>query len=287
MPFLISVLVLGCIYAVLAVGFVVIYKSSRVLNFSYSDVAVMIAYLTVTLVGSIPGPPIVSLFLSLIIGFFLGILIYWLLIKRMAGQPIFSTIILTVALGIVIRSASILVWHGDTETIPFGWRAYYHLTGKSVMSGMEIIIVATAILFFAALLFFFKYSKTGWQMRATAENVLLAAQRGIDIYRVSGFAWGIGILATAVAAMLLGGYSSVSLQMGHIAVKAFAVALVGGLDSVGGAFFAAFVVASAELGANTYVNPRLADAIPFMIMLVVLLIRPWGIFGTAEEIERI
>jgi len=87
--------------------------------------------------------------------------------------------------------------------------------------------------------------------------------------------------------MLLGSYSAVSLAMGHIAIKAFAVALVGGLDSIGGSIPAAFLIALVELGANTYINPRLADAIPFMIMLIVLLVRPWGLFGTEEEIERV
>jgi len=283
MPFL----VLGCIYMVLAAGFVIIYKSSRVLNFSYTDMAVMLAYLAFTIVGLIPGPPVVALLMVLLISFFLGLLIYWLFIKRMAGQPIFSIIILTVAIGIVIQSINTLIWHGDTETIPLGWRAYYTLPGKTVISGTDIVIMLATLVFFGGLLIFYKYSKTGWQMRATAENILLAAQRGINIYAVTALSWGIGIFATALAAILLGSHSAVSPNMGHIAIRAFAVALVGGLDSIGGSIFAAFIVAAAELGACTYVNPRLADAIPFMIMLVVLLVRPWGLFGTEEEVERI
>jgi len=124
-------------------------------------------------------------------------------------------------------------------------------------------------------------------MRATAENTLLASQRGINIYFVTSIAWGIGIFATSVAAILLGGNYSVSLHMGPVALKAFAVALVGGLDSIKGAIPAAFIVAMAELVASNYVNPRLANAIPYVIMIIVLLIRPWGLFGTKEEIERV
>ncbi len=287
MSFLVSVIVLGCIYAVLAVGFVVIYKSSRVLNFSYADVAVMLSYLSITIVGLIPGPPFISLATVLVISFFFGLGAYRFLIRPMAGQPIFSIIILTVAFGIVIQSVTILIWHGDTETIPLGWRAYYSLGYGIRISGVEIVIFITAIVFYVGLLFFYRHSKIGWQMRATAENIVLAAQRGINVYSVTGLSWGVGIFATAVAAMLLGSYSAVSLQMGHIAIKAFVVALVGGLDSIGGSIPAAFLIALVELGANTYINPRLADAIPFMIMLIVLLVRPWGLFGTKEEIERV
>jgi branched-chain amino acid transport system permease protein len=287
MPFVVSVIVLGCIYAVLAVGFVVIYKSSRVLNFSYADIAVMLAYLSITVVELISGPPVISLVIVLLISFFFGLGVHRFLIRPMAGQPIFSTIILTVAFGIVIQSVATLIWHGDTKTINLGWKAYYTLGGGIRISGVDIIILITAVVFYTGLLIFYGHSRIGWQMRATAENIVLAAQRGINVYSVTALSWGIGIFATAVAAMLLGSYSAVSLAMGHIAIKAFAVALVGGLDSIGGAIPAAFLIALVELGANTYINPRLADAIPFMIMLIVLLVRPWGLFGTEEEIERV
>jgi len=287
MPFFVSVVVLGCIYSVLAAGFVVIYKSSRVLNFSYTSVAVMLAYLTISVMRHVPGPPVVAVIIVLAFSFFLGLVIYRFFIRPMAGQPIFSIIILTVALGIVVDAITILIWHCETENLFLGWRAYYSVFGMAQISGVEILIILTAIVFYTGILLFYKHSKTGWQMRASAENVLLAAQRGINIYSITGLSWGIGILATGMAAILLGANSSVSPQMGHIAVKAFAVALVAGLDSMPGCIPAAFIVALAELAANTYVNPRLADAMPFMIMLVVLVARPWGLMGTEEEIERV
>ena len=287
MQFLISVIVLGCVYAMLAAGFVVIYKSSRVLNFAYSDMVILAAYLAVTLTQLIAGPPLIALFISVIISFMFGLLIYALLIKPMAGQPIFSTIILTVALGIVLNGATIIIWGGEMETIPFGWRAIYVLPGGIRVASTEIVVIAVTVLFFTALFSFYRFSKIGQQMRATAENALLASQRGINIYFVTSIAWGIGMFVTSVAAILLGGNYSVNLNMGHVAVKAFAVALVGGLDSIKGAIPAAFVVALTELAASNFINPRLAEAIPFMIMILVLLIRPWGLFGTEEEIERV
>ena len=287
MQFLTSVLVLSCVYAVLASGFVVIYRSSRILNFSYSDVVMLIGYFSVTMLELIGGPPIISLAMVLLLSFIFGLVIYALLIRPMAGQPIFSTIILTVALGIILQSFTILVWRGELESISLGWRQYYSLFQGIRLASTEIVIIFTTILFFIALSGFYRFSRIGQQMRATAENTLLAAQRGINIYFVTALAWAIGIFATGVASVLLGSNYSVSLYMGHVAIKAFSVALVGGLDSIKGIIPAAFIVALTELAASNYINPRLADTMPFIIMLMVLLIRPWGLWGTEEEIERV
>lgn len=287
MQFLTSVIVLSCVYAILASGFVVIYRSSRILNFAYSDVVMLIGYFSVTMFELIGGPPVISLAMVLLLSFIFGLVIYTLLIRPMAGQPIFSTIILTVALGIILQSFTILVWRGELESISLGWRQYYSLFQGIRLASTEIVIIITTVLFFIALSGFYRFSRIGQQMRATAENTLLAAQRGINIYFVTALAWAIGIFATGIASILLGSNYSVSLYMGHVAIKAFSVALVGGLDSIKGIIPAAFIVALTELAANNYINPRLADTMPFIIMLMVLLIRPWGLWGTEEEIERV
>lgn len=287
MQFLTSVIVLSCVYAILASGFVVIYRSSRILNFAYSDVVMLIGYFSVTMFELIGGPPVISLAMVLLLSFIFGLVIYALLIRPMAGQPIFSTIILTVALGIILQSFTILVWRGELESISLGWRQYYSLFQGIRLASTEIVIIITTVLFFVALSGFYRFSRIGQQMRATAENTLLAAQRGINIYFVTALAWAIGIFATGVASVLLGSNYSVSLYMGHVAIKAFSVALVGGLDSIKGIIPAAFIVALTELAASNYINPRLADTMPFIIMLMVLLIRPWGLWGTEEEIERV
>jgi branched-chain amino acid transport system permease protein len=219
--------------------------------------------------------------------FLFGLVIYALLIKPMAGQPAYSTIILTVAFGILMQAFTILTWRGQMKSIRLPWRAYITLLGGLRLSSTEIIIVFTAIVFFVALFSFYRFSKTGRQMRASAENPLLASQRSVNIYFVTGLAWAISIFSAGLTAILSGANYGVSLFMSHVALKAFAVALVGGLDSLRGIIPAAFLIALAELTANTYVNPRLANTIPFIIMIIVLMTRPWGFFGTEEEIERV
>ena len=127
MQFFASVIVLSCVYAILASGFVVIYRSSRILNFSYADVVMLIGYFSVTMLELIGGPPFIALAAVLLLSFIFGLILYALLIKPMAGQPIFSTIILTVALGIILQAFTILVWRGELESISLGWRQYYSL----------------------------------------------------------------------------------------------------------------------------------------------------------------
>jgi len=287
MQFLVTVVILSCVYAILASGFVVIYRSSRILNFAYADVLMVTGYFAVSLCSLISGPPFICIAMVLALSFVFGFVIYALLIKPMAGQPIFSTIILTVALGIVLQAVTVLIWRGELESISIGWRGYYTLFGGVRVSSTEIVIVVTTVLFFSCLFSFYRFSKIGQQMRATAENPLLAAQRGINIYFVMAVAWAIGMFATGVASILIGSNYTVSLYMGKVAVKAFSVALVGGLDSIKGILPAAFIIALTELTASNFINPRLADTIPFIIMIIVLLIRPWGLWGTEEEIERV
>ena len=205
----------------------------------------------------------------------------------MAGQPIFSIIVLTVALGIILEAVTILVWRGELESVSLGWKGYYTLIKGVRISSNEILIIITTIVFFLFLGVFYRFSKVGQQMRATAENTLLAAQRGINIYHVMAMAWTIGTFATGIAAILIGANYSVSMHMGVIAVKAFSVALVGGLDSIKGIFPAAIIIAASELSAQSYINPRLGETIPFIIMLLILLVRPWGLWGTPEELDRV
>jgi branched-chain amino acid transport system permease protein len=287
MQFLISVIVLSAVYTLLAAGFVIIRKSSRVLNFGYASITVLIGYLTVALIKLVPGPPCVSIAIALGLSFIFGLGLYGLLIRPMVGQPFFSTMILTVALGIVLDSITTLIWQGNMETISFGWKTYFPLFGKGRISSTEMISFMATIVLFLLLFSFYRFSKVGQQMRAATENTLLAAQRGINIYFLTALSWGISIFVTGAAGVVLGSNYGVSLSMALLATKAFAVTVLGGLDSLHGTIPAAMIIAFVEMSTNYYVSPKLADAMPFIIMLIVLLVRPWGLFGIKEEIPRV
>ncbi|SPD72513.1 conserved membrane hypothetical protein [uncultured Desulfobacterium sp.] len=281
-----SIVVLAGIYALLGSGFVIIYKASRILNFAHAEIVMLAGYLAVSLAVAIPFSA-ASLLAVLCFCFVLGMSIYAILIRPLAGYSVLSAIILTVAVGVLLNAVGVFVWRGEMEVIPFGWRTYFSLPGNIRLSSIEFATLGIVTLFYACMGLFYRFTKIGQQMRATAENPLLAAQRGISIYRISGIAWGIGFAAAGLAAFLLGINYAISLQIGNIAVAAFVVALIGGLDSLLGTIPAAFIIAATEQLTITYANPRLGDAIPFIIMLMVLMFKPWGLLGTKEELDRV
>jgi branched-chain amino acid transport system permease protein len=282
-----STIVLGAMYALLGTGFIITYKASRILNFAFADIAMFTAYFAVTLVTLIGGSGNLSFILTLFFSFLLGVVIYALLIRPMVGESILATIIVCVGLGIILNAITTIIWGGELQTIRFWWREIYHFPGGFTLDSTEIITVISTTVLFSALGSFYRFTKIGRQMRATAENILLSSQRGMSIFIINGVAWGVGILYTGIAGILFGANYGISSSMPVMALKGIAVALVGGLDSVAGAIPAALIVALSEKLAAYYVNPRLADTVPFIIMLIVLIIRPWGLLGTEEEIERV
>lgn len=287
MQLLTSIIITTCIYSLIAAGFVTIYKASRVLNFAYGEIALLIAYLTATWIKSVGGPVILSISLVAVFSFIFGLIVYRLLIKPMVGELQVSIIILTVALGIIINAVVTLIWKGEIETISLGWDTYYALPVGIHISGKEIIIVILTIILFVGLGTFYNFTTIGRQVRATSESLLLSAQRGIDIFLVIGIAWGIGILITGLGGIFIGALTGVSLTMSAVMARGIAVALVGGLDSLKGTIPAAFIIALTEKLVCYYGNTRLGDAIPFFVLLVILIIRPWGLWGTEEEIDRV
>ncbi len=288
LSFVIGVLTTGTLYALLATGFVVIYRASRILNFAYADIVTLAGYGTavaLAFVGRAAYPPVIIG--VLLAAFLFGAVTYWLLVRRLAGRPPHVAIILTVALGTVINAFVILKWGGSFETISFDWNVMYTLPGGARISDRDLLTWLTAAGVFPALLCFYAFSKIGRQMRAVAENTLLASQRGINVHYNFAIAWGIGILLAGIASILLGHNFVISLEISRITMVGFIVAVVGGLTSIKGTIPGGFIVALAELGTASYVNQRLTDVIPYIILLIVLIVRPWGLFGTEEEFERV
>lgn len=286
MPLVTSIVVLGMLYALLGAGFVIIYRANRVLNFAHAEVVIFGAYLAIFIAG-IAGNLVIAVLGVLCCSFVLGLVVYTTLIRPLVGYSTLSSIIVTVALGVVLNAFTILGWRGVMEVVPFGWNAYYEFPGGIYLSGVEITSVVAVGIYFVGMDCFYRFSPVGQAMRATAERPLLAAQRGIRIYFISGIAWGMGFVAAALAGILLGMNYTVSPEMAAVAVAAFVVALVGGLDSLWGTLPAAFIIAAMERLTITYINPRLAETVPFVLLVLVLMLKPWGLFGTEEELDRV
>src|SRR5262249_30931839 len=154
-------------------------------------------------------------------------------------------------------------------------------------SAASLAIVLLTFAVYAGLFIFLQFTRWGVRMRAAGQNPLLAEQRGIRLHGVYAFAWGLSTFTASLAGMLLSLDSGVEYTMATVGLKAFPAALVGGLYSLLGAVIGAVIVAAAEMIAIEYVNPLLSDVVPFVVLLIVLAIRPWGLFGSREQLDRV
>jgi len=266
-----NVVVLAAIYALVSTGYVLIYRASRVLNLAHGELMMVGAYFLVATAGLFSGDPLLALALAAVCGLVMGMVVYVVLMRWMTGEAVLAAVLITIALGILLRGLVILIWTTQQfyPGATFGWRN------------------PVAILVYVGLFGFLQFTRWGVRMRAAGQNPLLAEQRGIRLHGVYAFAWGLSTFTASVAGMLMALDSGVESTMAIIGLKAFPAALVGGLDSLLGAVLGALIVAAAEIAAIQYVNPLLSDVVPFIVLLIVLAIRPWGLFGSREQLDRV
>ena len=285
-----NVIVLAAIYALVSTGYVLVYRVSRVLNLAHGELMMMGAYLLVATAGWFNGNPLLALVLAAISGLLMGIVVYVVLMRWMTGVAVLAAVLITIALGILLRGLVILIWTTQQfyPGATFGWRnPSVHIVPGVQVSAASLAIVLLTIAVYAGLFFFLQSTRWGVRMRAAGQNPLLAEQRGIRLHGVYAFAWGLSTFTASLAGMLLALDSGVEATMATIGLKAFPAALVGGLDSLLGAAIGALIVATAEIAAIQYVNPLLSDVVPFIVLLIVLAIRPWGLFGSREQLDRV
>jgi len=285
-----NTLVLASTYALLATGYVVVYRASRILNLAHGELMMLGGYAFFTLASGLPGHPVVVILATLVLSALVGVGVYGALMRPMAGHPLFSAVLVTVALGILLRGVVILGWEPD-QKYPLALTGYQNasrrLPGGAVLSDLDLASILAATLLLLGLWAFFTRSRLGIQMRATAESPRLAAQGGVDIHRVFAVSWAISTFAAGTAGVLYAANVRLDPEIGVIGLKAFPVALVGGLDSLAGIVPAALAIALLENLAIRYVDPLLSEVVPFLVLLGMLMIRPWGLFGTHEEMERV
>ncbi len=287
MEFAATVLILTCTYALLAAGIVILYKAGRVVNFAHGELAVVGGYVFYSS-GLLAGNSLWFAILgATVFSVVMGTFIYMAMMRRVVGEPFYVAILVTVGLGIVLKAAIIVIWRATEVTIDVGVRPAIRLAGGATLSYMDIATVILTIGFFAALYVFFRFTRLGVQFRGTAENPLLASQRGVNVNFVLSLAWVIAILAASLAGVVYGGRAFLSSESVTIGLAGLTAALVGGLDSLRGAVVGALIVALAQYITVRLIDPILSDALPFFILLVVMGIRPWGLFGTLEELDRV
>ncbi len=290
MQLVVNILVLASIYALIACGYVLVYRVSRVLNLAHGELMMLGAYALQATTGLFAATPLIAIGVALGASALVGALVYIFLMRRMTGEMVLAAVLTTVALGILLRGGIELIW-SQSQLYPaaaFGWKnTALTVPGGARISIFALALVISAAVVYATLLTFLRFGRWGVRMRAAGQAPLLAAQRGLNLHTMYALAWALATLIGGLAGMLIALDSGLSGTMAMIGLKAFPAALVGGLDSLVGALIGSLIVAAAEILLIHYVDPLLSDVVPFLVLIAVLAIRPWGLFGTREELDRV
>ncbi|MFB6352008.1 MAG: branched-chain amino acid ABC transporter permease [Bradymonadaceae bacterium] len=289
-----SGLALGAVYALVALGFVVIYRSSEVLNFAQGELLTFGAFAMVMATDAgLPWP--VALVVAMTATGLLGAAIERIFLRPLIGRPVFVTIILTIFIGFLLRTAYIVGFGTEPVRMSTPWEttADIHVGGASILYN-SLGTIAAGGLVLAAFYAIMKHTKLGVAMRATASDQEVALSLGIPVGRIFGTAWFFAGALAAVGGIFLGMYPrSVDAHLGLVALRAFPAVIVGGLDSALGATLAGLGLGILEVWTQGYVNEHLGTfgenfhtVLPYLVMIVFLVIKPYGLFGS-KEVERV
>lgn len=290
MQLAVNIAVLAAIYALTSCGYVLIYRTSRVLSLAHGELMMLGAYGLYATASLFSGHPLAALAASVLLALVVGIAVYAMLMWRMTGESVLAAVLATIALGILLRGLMILAFGTETRypINSLGWANASVAIGASArISAAGLVLVLATLGVYAGLFAFLRFTRWGIRMRAAGQNPLLAAQRGIGLHGVYALAWGLATLTGGMAGMLIACDSGLEATMVVIGLKAFPAALVGGLDSLAGALIGSLVVGAAEVLLIHYVDPLLSDVVPFFVLLAMLVVRPWGLFGSREELDRV
>ncbi len=279
----------GAIFALVALGFVLIYKSSDVINFAQGELLLIGAYLTYAMVEQFglwwPAGVIVAVVLAAIV----GVLIEQLVLRPLIGEPVISVIMVTIGLSSLLRAIVGAIWGVTPRPAP-----QFLPTDTVTILGANISVdriwaFALAITLFVILTFFFRYSREGIAMRAVADDQQAALSMGISVKKVWAVAWAIAAITAAVGGILLMSiFGGVSGTIARVGLIVFPVVILGGLDSIPGAIIGGLIIGLLQSFAGGYLPPEwgLGEVVPFIVLLLILLVRPYGLFGQ-RIIERV
>ena len=282
---------LGMVYALVAIGFVIILKCSNAFNIAQGHFVLIGGYLGYTFLVPFGLPIWASLLLAIGVAIVLGLLIERLTLRPLVGHSELAIIMMTIALATVLEGLATLIWGGEYKTYHGVLPTVTLKLGEISIPPESLIGLIVSIAAVAILMLLFRYTKIGLAMRATAEDLQVVQSVGIRATTVYAVSWVIASVVGVIGGILLGGVSGVMIPLAEIGLKAFAVVLLGGVNSIGGAIVAGIILGVAENVAAGYLDPLLpggglAQIFPFVVMIIVLIFKPYGLFGLVR-IKRI
>ncbi|MFT4101687.1 MAG: branched-chain amino acid ABC transporter permease [Burkholderiaceae bacterium] len=272
---------IGCIYALIALGFVLIYKATEVVNFAQGDVMMLGAFVAFTFAELWKLPFLLSVVLAIAVLAGFGALFDRLLLRPIIGQPTFAAVMVTIAAGFVIRGVATMIpgWGTDTHALKAPWSDGTLQAGGLTISTDHLAIIGLTAALCALLYLFFKKTRVGVAMQASSQNQLAAYYMGIPVRRINTLIWAISAGVAAFAAVLLAPVQFVHSNMGFVGLKAFPAAVVGGFGSIPGAIVGGLIIGLVETFAGFYLPEGFKDTAPYIVVLLVLIVRPSGIFA--------
>jgi branched-chain amino acid transport system permease protein len=289
---IISGILVGSIYGLIAMGFVIVYRSGRIFNMAYGQFSVVGAFMAWTFIGS-PGAPRLSfplaIILTLLFSIVFGLFVERILFRRMIGRPLFATFIMTLGLLAILNSAVMIIWGPKTyilaQTLPRGPLSLGSISLQKEYIWAFIVSVVVVIAFF----FFFRRTRLGLAIRAAYNNQVAARCLGVSARLNSQIAWALCSLLATVGGILIASVQGVSTQLSDLVMVVLVVVLVGGMDSLVGCIFGGLLLAVGENLANYYLGsyvPGIGSIFGIVMILLVLLFRPNGLFGS-KPVERV
>ena len=287
---LVNGLLVGMMYALVALGFVLIYKASSVFNFAQGELVMFGGFVAAAML-TIYGIPL-GLALPIALGLMiaLGFGIERGMLRTLVGRPVIAIIMATVGLASVLRGVAPMLWGAATKDLPLPLPVRPFIVADLFISPLNLVAGGASLAFLAAFGYFFKKTRIGVAMRAVADDQQAAMSMGINVGSIFALTWGIAGLVSAIGGIIWGNFLGVDTQLALVGLKVFPVVILGGMDSVLGAVLGGLLVGAVENVAAGFIDPFVGggtkDFVPYMLMIIALLIRPSGFFGK-EIIERV
>jgi branched-chain amino acid transport system permease protein len=271
----------GCVYALVALGFVLIYKATETVNFAQGDLMMLGAFFALTASTMLGWPYWATILFAIALMAAVGMLTERVVIRPVLGQPAFTVVMITIGIGYVMRGIVTMVpgWGTETYQIPTPFADDVWKVGGVILPVQQLMVIAMTAALCAALYLFFRFARLGVAMQATSQNQLAAYYMGIPVRRVNMMIWGLSAGVAAFAGILLAPVTFVHSNMGFIGLKAFPAAVVGGFGSVPGSIVGGLIIGLVEALAGFYLPEGFKDVAAYVVVLVVLLVWPSGIFG--------
>ncbi|MCX5873308.1 MAG: branched-chain amino acid ABC transporter permease [Deltaproteobacteria bacterium] len=287
---LVSGMAAGGVYGLIALGFVLIYKATSVLNLATGEFMTLGAFVCLTVLTELSAPFGIALVVTIIFAACLGAVTERIALRPLIGEPIISVIMVTIGLASVIKGLTHMIWSPQFRTFPQVFPPKpldlgFAIVSSGLLWGFIFATVCTVV--FTVI---FRYTRTGLAMRATAANQQAALSMGISVKRVFALSWSFAAITAALGGIIIGNINGISIHLGHIGLKVLSVIILGGLDSIIGAIVGGFIIGILENFAGVYLDSMFGGGVkevaPFIILVFIIMIRPYGIFGK-PLIERV